>query len=296
MKPPISVYKTKQDRDTFLQAYRVLLATWGVEYQSNWVHSQYGDTHVLVSGPVDAKPIIFVPGAQGTAAMWGPIVERLSQTRRLYCLDIIDQVGLSKPEKVLNGPEDCALWLAQTLNGLGHSKVDLVGNSLGAYIAASFALRHPEKVHSLVLTAPAATVSDLNPNYILKVLFTMLWPFEAARVRFTHKVGANRVDPSSPLFKLLVLAMSKSRIISKLTPRALDDEELSSLALPVLIVLGDQDPVNKASCREVAGRLKGLLRNVRFETLPGAGHLWSNEQMRDCALRIQSFLEAQENR
>jgi len=130
--PAPSLYKSEAAQARFATAYQALLDSWTIDYESLWLNTDFGATHVLLAGAADAPAAMMVPGAQGTAGMWGGVAQALASGRRIYCLDLIDQVGLSRPTRVLSSSDDADLWLSQVLDALEAEQVDLIGNSLGA--------------------------------------------------------------------------------------------------------------------------------------------------------------------
>jgi pimeloyl-ACP methyl ester carboxylesterase len=77
----------------------------------------------------------------------------------LYCLQ-----GLSgRPAFTASDRASAEDFFLESLNAWrakqGLQKFILVGHSLGGYLAASYALRHPEQVQHLVLVGPAGIVS-----------------------------------------------------------------------------------------------------------------------------------------
>ncbi len=286
----MKLFKSKKIEKEFQKAYDDLLDGWSIETQSQWVRSEFGETHVIISGPDNGEPLVLLPGTQATAAMWGPVISKLSSNRRIYSFDLIDQVGRSRPERVLTSSNDCVEWIEQTLDALNLSKVDIVGNSLGSFIVATFAHSRPTRVNKVILTAPAATVSNISLLYILQVLITLMLPFKGLTKRFLNTLSQGNVKSTSTLYKVLYLAMSESKVISKVVPRLLSDKELSALSMPLLLILGEKDKANKTKALNIHKKLLPLIPNVKCKVLPNAGHLWSPEQFKDSGQLIEEFL------
>jgi len=286
----LKLFKSSSAEARFHLAYESLLADWENDFQSEWVNTDFGETHVITSGLPNGTPLVLIPGAQGTAGSWGSVISGLSNGRKIYCIDLIDQVGLSRPTSVLSNTADSDLWLMQTLDGLGLDQVDVVGSSLGSFIAAKFASAYPKRIRTLTLTAPAATIANINLFYILQVILVMTIPGSFLKTRFLLKSGAGQIDAKNSLFKVLHAAMFGSSVISKLIPRLLTNDELEALEMPVLLILGEKDIVNTQTPSAICEKLATHIQKLRCEIFADAGHLWAPKHFKSAGEFIESFL------
>lgn len=287
----ISVFNTSDEKEKFLEVYNLLMQTWTVPFEDKWIETSYGLTHVVVSGPKNGEPIVLLPGAQATCGMWGAMIPELTKKRRVFCLSLIDQVGLSKPGKVLENTQNSNEWLEETFIGLNLKSFDLGGNSLGSFIASKFALSHPETVKKLILTAPAATVSNVRFSYIMNHILASIIPGLSLKKRFLRKCSADLVDEKNILFRVLLQAMIGSKVISKIIPTSLTINELKNLKNPTKVILGEKDITSSKSSKRIVKDLSKLNLNMEIEILEDAGHLWTNHQYRSAGNKIIEFLD-----
>ena len=104
-------------------------------------------------------PVVFL---HGTGTFPGfPFAERWSATRRVI-VPYHPGFGGSNGE-TLGTVKDYVAHYCGLLDRLGIEAVDLVGFSLGGWIAAELAARHPKRVRKLVLVSPAGLVVDEAP-------------------------------------------------------------------------------------------------------------------------------------
>src|SRR4029453_919527 len=78
------------------------------------------------------------------------------------------------PRKITK-PGDFVDWLHEVLMVLvPEGRSSLMGLSLGGSSAAPYACRFPERLSSLVLLAPGATVLRLAPGFFVRLMFLLL--------------------------------------------------------------------------------------------------------------------------
>lgn len=112
---------------------------------------------VKVTG--DGMPLVLVPGGLTGWLSWEPHAERLSNTRKVIRVQLLNvQYGFENrrlPPQYSVKTESQALSAA--LDGLGLSKaVDIVAWSYGALVTLDYALDNPGRVRSLTLIEPPA--------------------------------------------------------------------------------------------------------------------------------------------
>lgn len=107
----------------------------------------------------EGRPVVLVPGGLTGCLSWKPHAERLSATRKVVRVQLLNvQMGLENrplPPEYSVKMESQAL--AETIEGLNlEGPVDLVAWSFGAQVTLDFALDNPRLVRSLTLIEPPA--------------------------------------------------------------------------------------------------------------------------------------------
>ena len=97
--------------------------------------------------------LVFLHGAWNDGSQWLSVIEQLNQNYHCFAPDLLG-FGESEQPKLHYSIQLEVECLSQYLEALHTSQVYLVGHSLGAWIAASYALKYPEQVSGLVLIAP----------------------------------------------------------------------------------------------------------------------------------------------
>jgi len=124
----------------------------------------YVDIHEV---DTDVEPILFVHGLGGQWQNWLENIPRAAQERRVLAVDL-PGFGLSElPRDEITIPA-YGRWVNGLLEQLGIDRVDIVGNSMGGYIAAEVAIQFPERIDQLLLVSAAGiTSSDIERRPLL---------------------------------------------------------------------------------------------------------------------------------
>lgn len=132
-------------------------------------------------------------------------------------------------------------------------------------------------------------MSEISSTYIFQVIMAVLLPL-GLKDWFLRKASANNINSSSPFYRLMSIAMKKSKFVSKITPRKLTDAEFKSLKVLILFVVGELEQINKTLPTSMRSEIKNLLTKVEFEILPRAGHIWSDKQFQRCGEIVENFI------
>jgi pimeloyl-ACP methyl ester carboxylesterase len=237
-------------------------------------------TAVLEGG--DGPPVVLLHGQGGWAGMWLPVVPELMQTHRVVAPDL---PGLGASE-VPDGPPDAArvlAWLGALIQRTCPTPPALVGASLGASVAARFAIAHPPRLSRLVLVG-AGSLARFRPapGVALAMIRFVARPSERTHDGFLRQIA---VDPArvraltgarwaASQAYLLDRASTPSvraanrRMLRELGTRTIPREDLARIAVPTALIWGRHDRVMRVRIAEQASARYGWPLHV----VEDAGH------------------------
>ena len=293
MEDSIHVFKTPEGQSQYLAAYDRSLGLWPVPYTSCLVPTPYGQTHVIISGPENAFPLVLLHGGYASSSMWFANVASLSEEFRVYAIDTIGEPGKSVPAQPYASRQACAAWLECVFDELGIVKAHVVGLSRGGWLALNLALHAPQRLEKIVLLSQAASFISLTPFFQALASVVIRIPVKAILKAALHAWVAPGFVVNEAFEKQFVLGLYhwnwevNSRGYSGVMPSVFSAEELGKLRMPVLMLLGDHDKLNPPS---VIARARQAISHIQAEIIPNAGHMLSMEQPERVGSRILSFL------
>ena len=268
-------FRTPQARDDFIAKYDALVAGWPVDCEERDLHTEFGATHVIVSGPESAPPLVLLHGAAATATMWGPVIEALSATYRCYCVDTIIEGNKSIASKRILGTTKLITWLRQVFAALDVEQARVVGLSYGGWLAANLALKAPELVNRLVLLCPAATFAPIVLPFFRGVFATSLSRSPDRARSFVQWLSSTPNVETDPAADLIVTALLSNRPVPAgvAPPTVLSDDALRRIAAPTTVLIGDREVIYRGGPHAAIARAQRLIPDVRTYLIPGANHM-----------------------
>jgi 3-oxoadipate enol-lactonase len=224
------------------------------------------------SGPT----AVFVHGYPLDSTLWLDQLDALSDVRTCVAVDLRGH-GLSEPTTLTAlTMEQHADDVAALVGALGGGAVDLVGLSMGGYVALAFAERHGQMLRSLALVDTKATADSEagkagRDNAAVKVV-----------VQGRHVLAADMMEPllspkASQMAKARLRSMIEASRYETITGALMGMKDrpdrsavLPGITVPVAIVVGEDDGVTPPSGAEA---MAAAIPGAEVTTIPGAGHL-----------------------
>jgi len=198
--PPVedarfSLYKTPDGYRAIMDWYDNALELIDCEFESQFVPTRFGHTHMLVAGPADAEPLLLLPGVAGCAPLWHRQIPAFAEHFRVYALDVVGQPGRSDPYPPSFLNDDYSQWLCDVLDGLHIEKAHFAGTSVGGWIVMKLAIDAPERIRKLVMLSPTGISRAKLP---VKIWLTKVLNKKKDANELEHDLTAKSVSSRSP--------------------------------------------------------------------------------------------------
>lgn len=275
----------------------LLLATVGAPVFGQTAPGQPTDKTVLVFGQMihyfdtgNGPVVVLLHGLGSRKEDWMPVIEPLAQKYRLL---IPDQIGFGHSDKPLLDyrVQTYVDFLNEYLRQLNVQKASIVGESLGGWIAALYALELSNGAHlipleKLVLVDAAGLkqdkpIPDLNPSSLAAmrglmeaVFYDTSWLNEdALRKIFTDKLSVHD-------------GYTIRSFLGNLGGEYLDDK-LANIKVPTLVLWGKQDKLLPIASGE---RFAAGIAGARLVSFDKCGHVPPVEKTEEFLGAVTTFL------
>ena len=281
-----SIFTSPEGEEAYLAAYEAMFDLWPVAHEGIDVETRFGRTHINASGPEDASPLLLLHAAGFSSTAWYANIGALSRNHRAYVVDIIGDAEKSRINQRLRSWEDHADWLNDVLDGLSIERADIIGHSQGGWMAMALALKYPQKVNKLVLLAPAASIHPFAwfVKLSLALAGRMIRPSARSQLKIAAAKGAILEDRLVHMMEMV----TKHCLPATMVPAVYSDDELKSIDLPTLLLIGDQEKIYNS--KKAMQRASQLMPDVTAEIIANASHLLITEQPALINARILDFL------
>ncbi|WP_133120213.1 alpha/beta fold hydrolase [Rhodohalobacter barkolensis] len=264
------IFKSDSARERMNEWYQQFLDRVNVPSNVEEVSTTYGKNHVLTIGDHSKTPLVCLHTMLTSSAHIISELALLSDQFYIIAPDLPGQSVKGLPIHLSYKDHSHSEWLKEILDGLNLQESNLLGVSLGGFVARQFASEYPERVLSLTLIVPAGIVrGSLIKGFSKMALPMMMYKMRPGEKNLRRLVKNLITTWDEDWANYLGDAFLDFIPNIKIPPLA-SDEELQNLTMPCLVIGAENDisfPGN-----EIIIRVKNQIPNVETEFLKSSNH------------------------
>ena len=243
------------------------------------------------SGPA----LVLLHGVGSGSGSWRAQFSSLAGKLRIIAWDAPGYGGSDPLPMPSPSPADYAASLLGLMHGLGLARINLLGHSLGALVAASFCRQHPDKVAALILANPtsgyASAPEELRRARIDGRLEDMkaLGPAGLAAKRAPGLLSAQASPAMVEAVRAVMASLHPEGYAQAVRMLGQGDilAEVRAISTPTLVIGSSGDTITpEAGNRKIAEAIRG----ARYASIAGPGHASYVEQPAAFDVLLTDFL------
>jgi pimeloyl-ACP methyl ester carboxylesterase len=264
---------------------------------ANGVDYAYRDT-----GGEDAVPLVLLQHFRGNLDNWDPaLIDALAAARRVVTFDNAGVGGSTgtTPDTIEQMARDAIAFLA----AMGFSQVDLLGFSIGSFVAQQITLTRPALVRRLVLASSAPQGAPAMHGWAPEVIGAIGTPHtspEAYLDVFFARSAASRQAGTETQRRIYARTEDRDTATTWATRQAQYDavcawgipdhallQRVTAIEVPTFVANGDSDPM---ILPRYSYLLAGLVPDARVKIYPDSAHGFLFQHHAEFAADVQAFL------
>lgn len=280
-----SLYKTTESKQAILDLYQAKLDALKIDYVEQDIDSQFGVSHVIITGSETKPPLVLIHGSNGCAPIALDVYPDLAKHYQVFAVDVIAQPNKSAETRPRMTDNSYGIWMNQVIDALGLNEVTLVGFSLGGFIIWKTLVHNESKIKQAFLIAPVGIVNGNPLRAMLEMFFPMKRFIRTQSPRDLDRVldalFSERDDFAAPFLEKVLpnfdLDFSPIPLIK--------GREAKHISTPLTVIAAEQDILGPG--KKLLQRAEKLFPSLKqTELLKGSKHVQS---VRDNQ-RVENFI------
>lgn len=252
------------------------------------------DLHYEIQG--NGSPLLLISGMGSDSLSWFSIVKKLSQHHLVITPDNRG-IGRTKPQDIEISIQQMTNDYIALIKYLGLPSVNILGHSMGGFVALDCAIRYPELISKLMLAGTSAFNSEWNNALYRQWVFHLESGMEFCawfRNVFYWLFSKRILDDKEYLNDIIQIAVEnpyrQSKIAFANQVKAIEKfncvEELLHIKTETMVLCGKEDILFPP---EETIKVLQAIPNVRFSIIENAAHsihIENPKEFTDCVLNF----------
>lgn len=254
----------------------------GVAFEQGYLDAGGVRTRYLRAGGAGKPTLILLHGSGGHAEAYVRNLAAHAEHFDTWSIDMLGHGYTGRPGHPLEIPHYVA-HLAAFLDAIGVPAASISGESLGGWVAARFAIDHPDRVHRLVLNTAGGSQAD--PVVMQRIITLSMaaaaeptWETVQARIKWLMADKSKDYDDivasRQRIYRQPGFVDAMRDIMALQDPEIrqrnlLGPDDYGRITAPTLVLWTSDDPT--ADVTE-GKRIASMIPGARFEVMPDCGH------------------------
>jgi len=249
--------------------------------------------HYQING--HGRPVLIIHGLFGSLDNWRMIVKQLSEHAQVITVDLRNH-GRS-PHSTEQNYKLMAEDIAELLQELRISNIDLIGHSVGGKVAMAFSHYYPDYCNKLVVVDIAPKQYQQEHDVIFKALLSLDLSLYSKRNEVDAVLAKTITDKAIRQFLLMNLDITGDMVTWRINLQGLFDNypqllqavcENQIITIPACFIRGGR---SNYILNEDIEQISSLYSNSEVHTIEKAGHWVHAEQPQAFLIKVNEFLD-----
>lgn len=285
------LYKSPEGKKEIFGLYDKMLEKLSYEFESTYVKTRFGRTHLLTGGNKNGEALFVFQGGNGINPQDLILYEKLAENYCIYTPDTPGYPGKSDEIALSPNNDEYGQWAIDLLDESGIEKANFMGYSCGGGVVMRSAAYAPERINKAVLINPMG----VGMGSLLKMMFKLVFPYLSYLRSPSKEKLIRQLKPLYPekalnddLLEGFSCIYKNSHIVSA-SIKTPSKKELMNFTAPTLLIASENDIMFPAA--KIVPKASKIIPNLsEIKILEKRTHGLGENDWQDIVEEILNFL------